>query len=76
MYYILIYHFTEEKEKKKAERKERERKQREQNKHMYKLSQDAVKIARERHAKGIMHPWIYQILTQVWNIEAWFNTWR
>ena len=61
----MYFRSSEEKEKRKAERKERERKMREQNKHLYRLSQDALKVCRERHAHGLMHPWVYHILVQV-----------
>ena len=61
----LFFRYTEERERRKAERKERERKQREQNKHQYRVSQDVLKVCRERHVNGLMHPWVYQILTQV-----------
>ena len=51
-------------ETKKSDGKPRERRNRDA-KLGYKLSQEALKIARERLSKGLMHPWVYHILHRV-----------
>ena len=56
----MMYLIADKDEKEKSEKKSTR-----SGDKPYKLSQDAFKVARDRHNKGLMHPWVFQILAHV-----------